>query len=360
LEFSNFETVFFPSVSLNYLKEKGEEPIKLEREVKSLDVSYNVSELYKGGVGFYAGIKAIDANIFLLQMQKNELAIASATLFLEVLEIEKRIDVYEKFVELNQKTKTQLEERVRRGSAKPSSLYLVEAQLEEALSSLELEKNKLETAKSKFFSKTGLEAKNLIEPKVPQLKYKNLEELIEKVKKENLALKSKESLKTASKYNLAYTSSQFLPDVSVSYQKYTNANLITNAEVEGSKITLSARFYLYKPGLISDVIQKGYEYQASKFAFKNEVDAKVDMAKELWNLHEYHKKVFASREKVVKARRLIAKEKGEDYTAGRAEITAKLDEEKNLLDAELVLIQTKFQNLITIYKIKNIAGEYLF
>jgi outer membrane protein TolC len=203
-------------------------------------------------------------------------------------------------------------------------------------------------------------AKNLTEPKIPQIKYKTLDEFVDAVKDDNLAIKAKESSKTAYKYNLAYTSSQFLPDISLSYQKYKNINLLTNEELDGSKVTLSARFYLYKPGLISDVIQKGYEYQASKFDLKNELETKIDSAKELWNFYEYNKKIISSREKTVKARNLVAKEREVDYNAGRVEITDKLDEEKNLLDSELNLIQSKFQNLLTIYKIKNLAGEYLF
>jgi outer membrane protein TolC len=356
-KFVSLEQTFLPSVYLG-LDETKEE--NFHESKTSLNIAYSLSAIYKGGIGFYAGTKAINANVLKLEAEQRSLAISFAMLFLEVLEREKRVQVFEKSLELLEKSRQNTEQRVKLGYLKPSNLYLVEADLEEVHSLLELEKGRLENAKTKFFAKIGVEAKGLIEPKAITIPFKSQEELELATQKNSLNVKSAQSDRISSKYQLAYTYSQFLPDVSIGYSKYKNKNLLTSKEAEGSRIFLNARFYLYKPGLISEIFEQSYDYRSSKFALQNSLEEASTQAKELWVNYEYASKIMTAKEKSVSARALFFREKEEEYKNGRIEITEKLDAEKKLRDAELEFIKARFERLITIYKIKNLSGEELY
>ena len=93
--------VVLPSVYLGY--EKRDDINGPSSNVKSLNVAYSVSELYKGSIGFYAGSKAIDAKILGADALKNATILEVIKLYLDVLETTKNIQVYQKSIELNNK-----------------------------------------------------------------------------------------------------------------------------------------------------------------------------------------------------------------------------------------------------------------
>ena len=356
-KFNNFEKAFFPSVSLGYndTKEKG-----FDNKIKNrtFDVSYSISNLYKSSFGFYGGTQYLNYVKLNADISKNAFIIEVASLYLKILEIKKNIEVYEKSLEVNNKMLKQVSRKVENGSAPLSSLHLIEVETEQIEANLDYEKNRLENAKSTFFSKVKLDAVGLIEPNQIDLKYDNFESFLNAVKMNNNQINAIKSKNISAKYNLAYSTSDFLPDLNLSYQKYSNVDIF-GTKTDSSRVVLSAKFYLYKPGLISDVIIKSYEYRASNFELKGEMQNQMNKAKELWSLYEYYKKALKSKEKIANVRKMIVSEQMQNYAVGRVELTDVLNEEKKLREAELDLIKIKFETFLNVYNMKNLSGESL-
>ena len=355
---SNFSEVFLPSAYLSYNKQDNNNNKAIE---KAFNVSYNLSELYKGSIGYKSGSEFLNHSILDANIIKNSIIISIIDLYLNIIEINKNIEVYNQSLNLKQKMLKQVNEKVKTGSTIPSSAYLIEAEVEEIKSLINLENKKLETEQSRFYSTTKLKAKHLISPKNPIFEHNKLENFLQDVETKNINIQSIKNKKTSSKYNVKYETSKFLPDFSLAYQKYSNKNVTPlNVKEDGSKIVLSAKFYLYKPGLISNVRQKAYEYRASQFELFNEIENKLNEARELWFLHQYYKDQLKSKTKIVKIRKLIVKERMQNYNFGMSEITEILDEENNLRNAELDLIKIKSKMVLNIYKMKTLQGERLY
>jgi outer membrane protein TolC len=352
-KFEELSQVVLPSVYLGY--DKLDAIDGPSSTTKSLNVNYNLSALYKGSIGFYAGSKAIDAQILTANASKNATILEVVKLYLDVFEITKNIEIYQKSIELNDKIREQSKTKVQRGSLPSTSLDLIEVEIEEIKALIELEKSKLSTAKAKFFAITKLEAKNLIEPKLVNINYADVQDFLTSVKQNNIQIKALENQKKASKYDLSYSASDFLPDLNLIYTKSQSSDDITN-----SRIALSAKFYLYKPGLISGTIKKSYAYRASNFELAIAIDEKISRARELWSLYEYYQKTLTSKEKIVRVRNTIVQEQLRNYSLGRAEIIIALEEDKKLRDAELSLIKTKSEKILNTYRMKDLTGERLF
>ena len=152
-----------------------------------------------------------------------------------------------------------------------------------------------------------------------------------------------------------------MPDISITLQKYSvntiDDNQSASIKRDGHKVSLNARFYLYKPGLISDVIKKGYEYRSSKYSYSSNLSELIDEAKSLWSSYEYHKSVLPSKENLVKIKTQIINDYKTDYTYGRVRLSEVLDQEKSLTQAELDLLKVKFEALENVYKMKSLQGE---
>ena len=356
-KFNNFEKAFLPSVSLLYNDIRDKQS---DYTIKSriFDISYSISNLYKGSFNFYGGHQYLNYIKLNADISKNTFIIEVVSLYLKILEIEKNIEVYQKSLEVNSKMLQQIERRVKNGSTPLSSLHLIEVETEQIESSLDYEKNRLENAKSTFTSKVKINPTDLTEPNQIDLKYDNFESFVNAVKMNNNHISAIKSKNISAKYSLAYSSSDFLPDLNLSYQKDSNVDVF-GTKTNNSKVVLSAKFYLYKPGLISDVIAKSYEYRASNYQLKDEMQTQINKAQEFWSLYEYYKKALKSKEKIVSVRNMIVNEQMQNYSVGRIELTDVLNEEKKLREAELDLIKIKFETLINIYNMKNLSGESL-
>jgi outer membrane protein TolC len=357
-KYKNLEQVFLPSVSLNYTKLNDNNYDNNTKE-NNIEVAYNISQLYKGSFGFYGGVKGLNYSIMDFQSKKNNFVVDAVTSYLQILEIQKTINVLRKSLEMNIEMSKQIQNKVKTGSVPPSSMYLIEVKVEQIKSDLEYQNNKLENAKIDFCTKIGTESINLVEPDFVDVNYKNIENFIYDVKQNNITINSVKNKNSATKYDLKYKVSDFLPDVSIGYKKYSSTDF-SNNKMDGSKITLSMKFYLYKPGLISEVVEKTYQSRASSFQLQKTMDKKVQDAKELWSLNQYYKKTLKSKEKITKVRQMIVQEKEEDYKYGRSDISTVLDEEQKFRDSELDLVKTKFDAIINIYKMKNLSGEKLY
>lgn len=356
------ENFLMPSVSLNETRfEHNKQDIQeFKTNTQALEVSYNLSNIYKGSLLGMQGIYTLNSQNNLLNGTKNKIILEVIEVYFDVLKSIKKIELYKKSLSLNTQILNQIETNARLGSAKNTSLYLAQTQTEEVKAELELALNDFETVKNKFILKVGLEPKNLIEPTQSKLNFNTLNELIESVEKRNFDIQSTQDEKKASKYSLAYSMTDFLPDLSIKYEKYKEHDLLIDSNYSGNRVTINAKFYLYKPGLVSSVIQKNYDYYANKNNHEFNVLSTKNIAENLWSKQEYYKTILPSKEKIVSIRRQIVEEWNTDYRYGRVDLINLLDEEKKLVEAELDLLEVKFESLKNIFSIKNIAGEKLY
>lgn len=356
------ENFLLPSVSLNEtryeLNSKDVEDKKTNTQ--TLEVAYSLSNLYKGSLLGMSGIYSLNSQNSLLESGKNNIILEVIDVYFDTLKAEKKIELYKKSLDLNEQILKQTETNAKLGSAKNTTLYLAQSQYEEAKATLELAFNEFEVAKNKFILKIGMEPRNLIEPEQTELTFKTLDELTAKSEKHNFQIQSTKNQRTASKYNLSGSISDFLPDISVKYERYRENDLFFDAEYSGNRITINAKFYLYKPGIISSVVQKSYDYHSSKNNHDFTVLYIKNTAQELWSKKEYYAVILPSKQKIVNIREQLVNEWKTDYTYGRIDLTYLLDEERKLVEAELDLLQIKFEALKNIYQIKNISGERLF
>ena len=357
---SNFAKTFLPEVDYRLTKTTTEPDTsdQFNRTEKALVASYNVSNLYKGSLNYLSGNAALNVKKFTSQQEKTNLTIEVIKIYLKVLETQKTIELLEKSLQLNNQILEQARIKFNSGSVRKTSVLLAESQTEEIISNIELAKNQLIIDKNRFLLMVGEKAENLIEPPLPAFPYSKLEDFLENIKKNNNALKSSESQKNSKKYDLAYLSSDFLPDISISYQKYSaKDSFFLSKEDSGSRIVLSAKFYLYKPGLISSVIQKSYDFQSSKE--QNFINLKeiTTNARDLWAKYEYYNAIIPSKERLVKVRAMIAKDFAEDYKYGRVQLSDAIDEEAKFTEAELDLLKVRFKKILNIFEMKGMMAQ---
>jgi outer membrane protein TolC len=360
---SNFAKTFLPEVDYRFTKTKTDpnETDLFSKTEKAFVASYNVSNLYKGSLNYLSGNASLNVKKFTSQQEKTNLIIEVIKIYLKVLETQKTIELLEKSLTLNKQILEQARIKFNSGSVRKTSVLLAESQMEEIIANIELAKNQLIIDKNRFLLIVGEKAESLMEPPLPVFSYSKLEDFLENIKKNNNALKSSESQKNAKKYDLAYVSSDFLPDISISYQKYSaKDSFFLSKEDSGSRIVLSAKFYLYKPGLISSVIQKSYDFQSSKQ--QNLINFKeiLTNAQDLWSKYEYYNAITPSKERLVKVRAMIARDFTEDYKYGRVQLSDALDEETKFTEAELDLLKIKFKKMLNIFEMKSMLGEIDF
>ena len=356
------ENFLLPSVSLNETRyELNSQDVEDKKtNTQTLEVAYSISNLYKGSLLGMSGIYGLNSQNSLLDAGKNNIIIEVIDIYFDTLKAEKKIELYKKSLDLNEQILKQTETNARLGSVKNTTLYLAQSQYEEAKANLELAFNEFEVVKNKFILKVGMEPMNLVEPVQTDLAFKTMEELMAKSEKHNFQIQSTKNQRTASKYNLSSSMTDFLPDISIKYERYREHDLFFNEEYSGNRITINAKFYLYKPGIISSVVQKSYDYHSSKNNHDFTVLYIKNTAQELWSKKEYYTVILPSKQKIVNIREQIVNEWKIDYTYGRIDLTSLLDEERKLVEAELDLLQIKFESLKNIYQIKNISGERLF
>ena len=356
------ENFLLPSVSLNETRfELNDKDIESNKtNSQTLEVTYSISNLYKGSLFGMSGIYDLNSQNSLLNAGKNNIILEVIDVYFDTLKAEKKITLYKKSLDLNEQILKQTETNAKLGSAKNTTLYLAQSQYEEAKANLELAFNEFEVVKNKFILKVGMEPRNLVEPVQTELTFKTLDELTSQSEKRNFQIQSTKNQRTASKYNLSGSVSDFLPDISVKYERYREHDSLVDTEYSGNRVTINAKFYLYKPGIVSSVVQKSYDYHSSKNNHDFTVLYVKNTAQELWSKKEYYAVILPSKQKIVNIREQLVNEWKTDYTYGRIDLTHLLDEERKLVEAELDLLQIKFESLKNIYQIKNISGERLF
>ena len=360
---SGFEKVFLPEVYLGYNRgnTNPEEELLRQEETKSLNVEYALSNIYKGTTSLTRDIASINAKKYNSKQEKIDLILGVIKLYFGVLQSVKKVELQERALKFYEKIYEQTKARVERGAEKRSAFYLAQSEVEEAKATLAFDRSQLEIEKNKFFVKVGVKAEKLKDPTFQLLKFRSLDEFIKNLEEESLKIKTTQYQAKAAKYDLASSSTDFLPDISITLQKYSvntiDDNQSASIKRDGHKVSLNARFYLYKPGLISDVIKKGYEYRSSKYSYSSNLSELIDEAKSLWSSYEYHKSVLPSKENLVKIKTQIINDYKTDYTYGRVRLSEVLDQEKSLTQAELDLLKVKFEALENVYKMKSLQGE---
>lgn len=349
---------FLPSVAYYYNRVSSDTPEVTSGGKKYIDrgleFRYDISNLYKGSFGVLSTNSGLNTQKFAEKISNNEFILGIIKSYFTILEAQKRLELLQQSLELNTKIYQMTQNMANRGMTKKSSAMIVLSEIEEITSNISLAENSLEVEKLNFFAKTGLEAKDLVEPKKPELEFTNVEDIVKKAKEENLEIKAAISKRNIAKHNLAYTGSDFLPDISITYKK--SDQMLDDRSFEQSTLSLGFKFYLYKPGLISNTISKGYEYRSSNSDFAKTFKAIENKIRDLWAKYIYYQKIIKTKERIVEVRKVIATELDTDYRYGRVEIAIKLEEEKKLLEAEQELLKIKLESIINIFELKIASG----
>jgi outer membrane protein TolC len=356
---------FLPDVSLYYNKYRNSDqtpqdigiPIEdtggTTRE-KGLEVRYTASNIYKGSFNVLSKNASLEQARYDQKNERKNLMLNVAKLYFNILEIQKKIELYKKSLAFSEKLFQSTSSAVKRGSIKRTSLYIVESQVEEIKAQIALTENDLEVAKNRFLIKVKRPADNLQEPQEHDMPFNTLQDVLTKAREKNFALKANEHKKKAAKYNVALASSTFLPEVSLGYKRYNVSDEIK--PYNQSQISLGVRLYLYKPGLIAGTIKQGYDYRASKYDYDVQFKEIENEVKDLWSKYIYYNSILKSKQRIVNVRRALVKDLEQDYNYGRIEITDKLEEEKKLIEAEIDLINTRFQKILNVFELKAISG----
>lgn len=359
---SSFTSNFLPEFSYffektNYNNEKvfsGIPSTSLDSQRQGLEAKYELSNLYKGSFNFLARKSAANSEIFRQKDAQNAFMLEIIRMYFSILEMQKKIELYKQSLKVNTNLYETMSGAASRGSAKRSASLIVFSQIEELKANIALTESELQTAKSRFFSKTGLHGEDLKEPALPLLSFETLDEVLEKAKKYNSALGASKKIKDVIKYQAAYAGAAFLPDVTLAYRNFEELNSFQN--YRQNMLYLGVKFYFYRPGMISDVIKKGYEYRASNYEYAiiyKELENKI---RDLWARRQYYLSVFSVKKKIVEVRRQIFTDLKEDNKRGRIEINLLLDEERKLIESEEDFLKIRLNSILNIFEIRSISG----
>jgi outer membrane protein TolC len=337
---------------------------KKSTETNSVFSTRSSLSFHKSIPGLMTAIKAKDAKYGEMNVFMENFGLSFIKNYLDIIYTEKSLNVLKKIENIVLTKLKKLEVLYQQGVIKNDKLTIVKSQLLEIESRIIALTSDLESLKVNYKILTGDKPENLTMPAVPMLPFTNQEEFISTVILKNSTLYKTTNEKEQAKHYNTFSILNNLPDI---YSEFSVSQMKTDGEkANGGVNSFAVNRMTMGIGVSLTINTMENKFSNARKAYKFYKIANLnhsvtlqkieEEAKDTWNKYIAMHQLMKSREENVAVAQDSLEQIKVSVKSGTASFVDEMDIEKNYLEAELNLLDTKRNIIMLYYKIISMTG----